>query len=252
VNRGGFRDVEHTEAALRSTRRLLVLGDSFAAGSGVPDYRDRFANLLEDRLGEKWSMVLLAKPGWHTDRQLEALEGFPLAPSQVLLSYYLNDIEAAAARHDRTFDLDLSIRPRWLSELVGGTDLGSFVYWRLRRATLRGAGLRYAEFVYACFWDEEIWKTHADQLRELFRVARRKGALVSVVAFPHLFDLEGSAGPLRRLRSLLEEERVPFLDVSGFVGGWEPGDLVAGPLDPHPSDALHREVATRAYPLVVR
>ena len=47
----GFREVPLAEADLApDTTRLLLLGDSFTFGMGVPEGEDRFSDLVEARL----------------------------------------------------------------------------------------------------------------------------------------------------------------------------------------------------------
>src|SRR4029079_8000931 len=54
VNALGYRDVEHPPELFRSRRSVLVLGDSFVAGYGIKDPRDRFSDILQQRLGDDW------------------------------------------------------------------------------------------------------------------------------------------------------------------------------------------------------
>lgn len=252
INPQGFRDVEHDAAVLRSTRRLVVLGDSFAAGDGVEDVDDRFAGVLARELGAGWSVVVLARRGWSTADQAAALERLAYPPHELVLAHYLNDIEGAAARHGRTWSLDLAVEPAWLAALVERSELANLVYWRLRRARIWSEGRSYAEFVYAAFADEAIWRSHAGELQRILDHARRVGARPLVVLFPHLFDLEGSAPATTRLKGYFRERGVTVLDVGGLVasGSWTQAELFAAPVNPHPSPALHREVARALLPLV--
>lgn len=252
INSGGFRDVEHPDSVLRSTRRLVVLGDSFAAGAGVEDVEERFAGVLADDLGEGWSVVVLARRGWSTREQADALARFSPAPHEVVLAYYLNDIEGAAARHGRTFEVDLSVHPSSLAPLVERSALANLLYWRLRRSRIWRTGRGYADFVYEAFADEAIWRSHRRELERLLAEVRRRGALPVVVLFPHLFDLEGSREPIARLERFFRRTGVPVVDIGSLIreGDWSRGELFAGPLDPHPSPALHRAVAEALRPHV--
>lgn len=252
INAAGYRDVQHSAAELREDRRLVVLGDSFAAGSGVPDISDRFAGVLAEALGERWTVVVLARPGWSSGHQAEALEGFPYPPHVVVLSYYLNDIEVAAAAHGHAFEIDLSVQPVWLAPLVASSDLASFVYWRLRRAQLWRTGRGYGDFVYDAFADEAVWQAHRRELERIVAHARRQGAIPVVVVFPHLFDLEGSREPVVRLTRFFEDAGVTVVDVAALIaaGDWTREELIAGPVDPHPSEPLHQAVGEALLPFV--
>jgi hypothetical protein len=142
--------------ALVSTRRLMVLGDSFAAGSGVEDYRDRFANILGTELGKGWTAIVVAMPGWNTVDEAEALERFPYPPQVLVLSVYLNDIEGAAAYRGEVFRPNVSIHPRALQRLVEGSSLANFVFWRLATSRFWSDAGEYADWIYGRFADDPL------------------------------------------------------------------------------------------------
>ena len=101
TNSWGFRGWDISEVSKRKV--LLVLGDSYAFGYGVP-YESSVAALLEkklrDRCGESWSVLNLAIPGFDTAQEIAALREFGSAimPGTVLLLYHLNDIQRNEAR----------------------------------------------------------------------------------------------------------------------------------------------------------
>lgn len=252
INSLGYRDVEHDLDALAAARRVFVVGDSFAAADGLPDIQDRFSSRLAERLGPPWSVVLLAQPGWNTAHQQKALAAFPLSPHVLVVSYYLNDIEGAAQEHGRTFEIDLSVRPAWLQGAVERSNLLNFVYWRLARSQFWSLGEGYADYVYDAFRDPAVWQTHAAELDALITPARQRGTLVVAVVFPHLFDIEGSADAVDQVIAHFEDASVPVVDVRELVraAGLSPAERLAGPMDPHPSAAVHRLVGDALFGLV--
>ncbi len=254
LNRLGFRDAEIDPARLASTRRLFVVGDSFAAGDGIADPGDRFAGRLAERLGADWSVTLLAMPGWNTPQQARALASFPYTPRVLVVSYYLNDIEDAAKRHGRRFEMDLSVRPAWLAGAVGSSSLLNFAYWRVARSRMWSVGRGYADFVYDAYREPAVWQSHAAELDALIAPARRRGALVHAVVFPHLWDLDGSAEAVAKVGDHLRAQGVSVLDVRELVlaGDWEAEALRVGAVDPHPSAALHAAVADALFEQVAQ
>ncbi len=254
INAAGYRDVAHDPAVLASTRRVFVVGDSFAAGHGIEASRDRFPDRLRADLGERWSVVLIAQPGWNTPTQAKALAALPLQPHVLLLTYYLNDIEDAARDQGRVFDFDLRVRPDWLAGPVAASNVLDFAYWRIARSHIADAGLGYADFVYAAYRDPEVWAAHTAELDAIVVPAQRRGTLVHAVVFPHLFDLAGSAEPVAQVRDYLTAQGVDVLDVLALLreGDWPAERLVVAPLDPHPSVALHAAVAEAVLPRITR
>lgn len=110
TNSFGFRDREFSETDLASTEKLFVVGDSFVAGLGINDPEERFSNHLRRWLAPDWSVCNLGRMGWNTRQELDAIRSFPIKPDLVVWSYYINDIENAAAEQGRTPYVDLKIQ----------------------------------------------------------------------------------------------------------------------------------------------
>lgn len=92
----GFRDREHPIEKVPGTFRILVLGDSVAAGQGVRWAKDNFPPLLEKGLiagGLQAEVINFAVTGYNTQQEVETLrdKGLVFQPDLVLLSYCLND-----------------------------------------------------------------------------------------------------------------------------------------------------------------
>ncbi len=247
LNRFGYRDPEYDLERLASTRRLFVLGDSFAAGHGIEDRADRFADRLAARLGPGWSLVVMADLGWQTGDELEALRRFPLRPSLLVLAYTPNDIEDAAARVGLRFDFELGRAPPGLAWLVEGSDLANLAWWRWVRFGQRPKLERYWSFVREASGNPRVWEIHAAEILALAKAAREPSAPLLAVIFPNLLDLEGSRPLTARVADLLRGAGASVLDLGEELGGRDPRGLIVNPLDPHPSAALHAEVAELLY-----
>jgi lysophospholipase L1-like esterase len=93
TNRDGFRDVERTRAKAPGTRRILLLGDSVAAGVGIRNLDDLISRRLERALGPGHEVLNLGIPGYCTYGEVELLatRGLGYAPDDVLLLFVEND-----------------------------------------------------------------------------------------------------------------------------------------------------------------
>jgi lysophospholipase L1-like esterase len=106
LNSRGYRDKERTLAKPPGTRRIVLLGDSFAWGAGV-HFEDalpqRLERLLNESGTETWEVINLARPGMNTVDQAPQLaaEGFKYDPDLVLLVFCLNDSEDRTVRSAR-------------------------------------------------------------------------------------------------------------------------------------------------------
>jgi lysophospholipase L1-like esterase len=104
-NRLGYRDREWTVGKPAGVYRVVVLGDSIAAGYRVEERERAFPALLERRLegaGGSGAVEVLnfAVTGYNTDQEVETLRARALAfsPDLVLLAYCHNDRRPADPR----------------------------------------------------------------------------------------------------------------------------------------------------------
>ena len=115
INSLGFRDVEHEPEGRAGIRRVVMLGDSFAAGLSV-DFDCTFPRvterLLNDRVEEnraaKWEVITLGVAGYGTGQELLAYEeyGRRFKPAIVVLNFFAgNDVS------DNSAELSNSPRP---------------------------------------------------------------------------------------------------------------------------------------------
>lgn len=124
----GFRDVEHAVERTPGTPRILVLGDSVAAGQGVARTQDVFPRRLEARLGEAGlpaEVLNFAVSGYNTGQEVAMLaeKGLAYDPDLILVAYCLNDrrrsdggiLETLKARER---DAGGSVRARYHPRLV--------------------------------------------------------------------------------------------------------------------------------------
>jgi lysophospholipase L1-like esterase len=94
----GYRDREHAVARLPGVYRILVLGDSVAAGLRIERSEDTFPFLLQDLLraqGVNAEVMSFAVSGYNTQQEVETLKdkGLRYRPDLVVLAYVLNDRE---------------------------------------------------------------------------------------------------------------------------------------------------------------
>ncbi len=92
-------------------KRVVVIGDSIAAGMDVDRWDDVFSARLESRLagaGVDVETVTFAVPGYNTSQEVATLaaRGVPLAPDVVVVAYCLNDREGLDRRIITTLEHD--------------------------------------------------------------------------------------------------------------------------------------------------
>lgn len=244
VNSYGYRDIEYDENVMRSTRLIIVLGDSFTAGQGIDDAEDRFSNVLARRLGTGWSVVNMAKNGWTTTDQLNALQLFPYKPEIVVLAYVFNDITGAAEQIGSQHRFYVYISSPWLRKATETSYLLNFIYWRFYWRIYRAPGelMAYDQYVSSGFENERVWQIHKDELLKIADFTQRVNARLMVVVFPGLNDPARSRRVLSPAVDLLEASGAEIIDMTDMLQGREIDEIVVNSFDYHPNEVVHKSV----------
>jgi len=92
----GYRDLEHAVAKPPGVYRIVVLGDSIAAGLRVDRFADTFPPLLQSLLAARGlhaEVISFAVSGYNTQQEVETLKekGLRYRPDLVLLAYSLGN-----------------------------------------------------------------------------------------------------------------------------------------------------------------
>jgi lysophospholipase L1-like esterase len=189
-NSQGFRDREHAVAKPPGAYRVVVLGDSIAAGLKVERFADTFPPRLERLLrarGVPAEVISLAVSGYNTQQEVEVFKekGLRYRPDLVLVAYSLTDRERV--------DGDI------LATLLAAERSGGGVS-RARAHPLLVKSALYRAVRYRIFappppavaaaaqrsLDVVSGDTVAPSFAELARLSREHGFTVVVAVFPRL------------------------------------------------------------------
>lgn len=251
VNAAGFRDREELEPSKPAgTQRVVVLGDSFTFGNGVPD-DEVFSERLERALRAQGLAVRVLNTGvqgWGTREEVLSLRERSLAwePDAVVLAFYENDVvkplppEKAAAQWEQGGE----IHRVGLGALLG--DRGVYLLKRSRLFTALAFAMRQIPFLLnpekadyhtrAIYFGEEspesrqAWETVRASLQELRDLCRARDIEPVIFVFPYAGQMKkpGSEAhyqvPLRRITDDLGLSLVDPLDAYRAVAakGEEP------------------------------
>ena len=258
VNSIGCRDVEHDWKALPQRKVLFVVGDSFVAGHGIRDCRDRFGDVLGTKLAPNWEVVILALNGWNTEREFYGIIGAiafineqiarhgkgpgDFVPDAILLSYFINDIEGAGAGPNRYLDLSGLAKTSnpFVRPFVDRSFMVNFLYWRLYRAEL---GVDYEAFLRKAFDDPDTWSAHRSDIENIVRFAQEENIGLGAVIWPSLAAIPQTHPFVRKVAEVFADAQVPYLDLTAGLEGRPAADIVVNAMDTHPNERVHREVA---------
>jgi hypothetical protein len=252
INSKGLRDRDISYERAPSTTRILMLGDSFTEGWGVPfeqTFSKRIERLFADR-GIKAEVINAGVGNYDTIMEVSWFlrEGYKYRPDIIVLNTTFNDAEPVPAYSQPNWLLrhcyscvfvvarldvlarDASLRPDWKDYYLGLYGGGNSAGWLAARASL---------------------KTLADE-------TRARGIKLLVVALPELHELRNYPlqGITDLVRAAAEQDGADFIDVLPALADLDPPTLWVSAGDPHPNaranhiiaEALFRKLRTMEGP----
>jgi hypothetical protein len=251
LNADGFRDTEHPKSIPEGERRLLVVGDSVAFGSGVDDINDRLgeqlAQLLTQRHSEPWHSVSAALVGSDTLDEIDHLEQMkPYERDAVLLVYVFNDVDYLVRVSAWT------VLAEHQSGIVGRIHPARLLFlnsYLFQEIFVRGRMAIYGmsdEFtpIENAYADEVVVDRHLDDLERFVELASSE--MVPVWIAP--FDVNASDGGHFAARYEHFRERalargLPVLNLGRAFDGYDRALLRVNSLDGHPNALANRLAA---------
>ena len=264
-NRFNLRDEEYGHAKAPGQQRILMLGDSFTFGLGVPDDAEIFPEILERSLNANrppsapagTEIMNAGLPGSLTDAWLETFDvvADEFDPDLVLIVFFLRDGTRTASVpefFDRIRD-DIAKKNR-RSRLYQV----SYLYRLYREATDRNnVASLYTERFQASYLGADHqtseWRNAQANLLALRERARSRSMSFGFVIFPVLVELN-EPYPFQQIVDLITRFAIdhdfPVYDLlPDFMGRFAP-NLWVSSLDQHPNPRAHALVAEQLEPFV--
>ncbi len=252
LNTEGYRDSEYDSTALAGKRKVLVIGDSFVAGHGVKDPKDRFSNLLESKLpAEFYHVFNLGVGGSDTRDENKRLRAFPYKPDLLVFSWYPNDIEldgelaGLILQHARSYH-DIWGPTRYF---VRRSFLWNYIYWRFPHPDELSD---YFGYIKQCFAYLKVRTMHLREIDKLIAYGDSLQVPMAAVVFPFLENAEGSAFATDIIEQRFRKHGVPVVGVRQMILGKPAIDYIVNQNDPHPNEKLHAMVADSLFQIFSR
>jgi len=223
INSLGFRGSEPTSWDHSDTRRVVLLGDSYAFGLGV-DQSETLAAQLESRVQAACRSVAilnLGVPGYHTGQELALAErlGFDLDPDLMVLLFCANDETTEAFQYDpvtRVLYGDALPVPYWLK----GPLSRSAAYRWLARAKV-GRMRERGDFQPL---GDRHWPVTRSRLETLFQACAARGVPLVLANLPMLLSSEALQRSdwtghrnYERVADLAESHAIPWVDLRSVL-----------------------------------
>jgi len=241
----GYRDFPKTKAETK--KKVLVLGDSFAAGHGLENTEDRFSNQLEQKLGaDKFAVYNLGVSGSDTRDEFQRLQKFPVKPDVLVLEYFPNDIEKAARDAKLTlaeFKPYDDIKVPGVGSLVMRFYLPNYIYWQFPH--MPPASI--TDFVQKSYTDTTILNPHLRDLQQIVDYAQQSKSPMYVVMVPFLQNVEKSNGYTKPIENFFVNQKIPVVRLSDFLESIPPKERIVGKNDGHASAKVNSVIAQQLY-----
>lgn len=246
LNNLGFRDREPDN----SSPVILFVGDSFTAGHGLDTVSERFSNIIEEKLvssGRNYRAINIGGMAADTTleymRMMKFLSYTKIKPKTIVLQYYGNDIESAAANNYRmAFDItELPIKMNILLRyIVPRSYFINYIYWLFPRDYFQP----YLHYLQRAYKNKTILNEHKGHLELFINYARQNSINFIVVIFPFLQDIEMSdAMYVDNIVNLFESHNIPTINVSSLVKDVPVKERIVNVNDAHASVKVNKIVA---------
>lgn len=240
VNAEGYRDADFARG--NGKQKVMVMGDSFTAGSGVKDPNDRFSNLLESRFAQV-AFFNLGQPGSNTPQMFRRIkEAEHLGADVLLLSYCLNDIHDAA--HQAGVELEWNPQgagiPGFLLPLMHYSHTFNYFFG------IYGMGftqMDYFTWLEGCFTNPEVLKYHHADLDQIVAYAKARNMRMAAVVFPLMQAPARSVKVTAIISDYFRSREIPVVDLGPTFRDYPADSLWVRPLDPHPNEFVNRMAA---------
>ncbi|MCF8267107.1 MAG: SGNH/GDSL hydrolase family protein [Ignavibacteriales bacterium] len=241
VNSQGYRDIEHSEWR---DSTVFVVGDSFAAGHGIKNPADRFSEILRNKLDEKWSLVIMAKNGWHVSDYYEALISTPKKPDIIIVSYLINDIENAAVKSGYSLPNRIQYPSEYIKPFIEYSFTLNWFYWQVFRANF---GNVYWDYLIKAFQQPEVWQEHKKEILGLINFSRKNNCRLYFVLWPEFSRLNESENILAPVSEFLAQNGIDVVDLAPVFAQRDPYSMTVNKYDSHPNEIVNKEAAEIIY-----
>jgi lysophospholipase L1-like esterase len=265
LNSAKLRDDEISDPKPAGERRLLILGDSFTFGEGVPDDDAIFPNLLEHRLDDDARAHGIGTvdvlnggiPGSLTSDWIALWDRVSerYRPDALLVVFFLRDGTRTASIPEFFGKIRDEILNRNHHSVMY---THSYLYRVLRdRMDRRSVGDRYTRTFLDSYFGSEAdtaeWRLAQRNLLRLRDRARERSLPMGLVVFPILVEL-GPNYPFQAIcREIAEFARsngIPVHDLLPAFLGQDGPALWVSAFNQHPNARGHRIAADAMYPFV--
>jgi hypothetical protein len=244
LNLEGYRDHEpRPDDLAHPFKRVMVVGDSFVVGHGIDNMDDSFPQQLERELGDGYDVDLIANSGWDMNDYTARLNGYPLKPDIVVLSYYLNDIDylmTGDQSPDANFDFP---KDPTLSAFILNFFTPNFVYYNLMQFTSTTRTTKFQMSLVDAHLDANLWQKQTAEIDKFITWNQEHNTRLILLLWPQIRAVEASRPATEKVKAYFEGHNVEVVDMTDILKDENPNTMVVNRYDAHPSIAASKLAA---------
>ncbi|MCK5225069.1 hypothetical protein KAR04_09855 [Candidatus Calescamantes bacterium] len=239
INEQGYRDNEISTDTAKA--KIVVLGDSVAAGHGIKNIKNRMAAYLASEVGPDLTVNTIAKCGWDTPDQVAALKTRSDTPAFVFLVHYINDVDYLGRKYhvERAAYPDVPSIP-FISLLVNNTLIFNSLFWNIYKGANSELGEQYWEYLLEIYRSDNMLIEHVENIESIREYLSQYSTGFHVILVPDLAGLAASRSLMTRLAEFLDIAEIGYTDITDSISQIPEKKLVVSRMDAHPSILVHK------------
>ncbi len=258
-NEIGYRDEPYNAATDTLKNKIVMLGDSYVAGHGTNNVKDRMSNLLEKKLGKTYRVFNLGKNGSTTIDEFDRLKNFPYKYDKLILVHVPNDleyldnndetnqIEEAEEINNSNGFVDFFIKESFFINFLSYTIIGDAV--RGIAGILSGTiNTQINEIPNYPYSDSAKLRKHFSNLLMIDKELKEHQIKLLIVSFPFPGNEDGKANYYyQQFIKQLKLSKLNYLDAMPICNQLKRRQQVVSALDGHPSVKVQQMVTDSIF-----
>lgn len=256
INSMGYRDFDYSSEELKNKKIILIVGDSVTAGYGIKDYKNRYPDILQEKIGSKWQIINISQPGWNIQEKIRGILSYPDKErvKLIIIQYYFDDLRSEIFNYcgePPIKDTDWSIPESCFYTIVRKSYFINYIYWRLYEVTylFRKNQIRKLFSYLDCEKDNrgKISNDFFYNVKDVIDLCEKDKIKLVVLNVP-LLEFKGEIR--HKINNLWEgiqttfvKNNIPTIDMTSQYNEYNVSSLRVNSSDSHPNEKAHKIIA---------
>ena len=256
INSWGYRDQEPKN----KKNTILFVGDSFTAGWGVKNIKDRFDHHAISLLAKKdntINSINIGRYGADTKLEFALTKSFinktKIHPKKIVLQFFVNDVDKFQIIDSSCISKTQS-ESRLKSTFVVGSYLYNYISSIYPASDTEKMPKRcdYCEKLKMIYTIDSLWSKEQMQLDKFTRYCKEKNIALTILFFPFMEDLTLSKkiNADKRLAQYCKMNQLKFINISPYISRLTRKQRCASIVDAHASALVHKIVGKKIASLL--